>query len=67
VGHQIALRYHCDKTTTDPAQHKGPFKHLKTFESEDRSMIAAEICEACGNTVIRGLTEDEKRRPEKTG
>jgi hypothetical protein len=55
------MRHHCEKTTTDPSKHKGPFKHLKTFESNGKNICAAEKCEACGKTVIRDLN------PEKPG
>jgi len=58
----MPLPKRCDKTSRDPARHRGPFKHLKTFESGAQK-IFAEKCEACGNTVLRELPKETGSSP----
>jgi Zn ribbon nucleic-acid-binding protein len=55
-----ATIYNCSETKThpdDPKDHLGPFNYQQTWPENN---LVAEQCLACGNTVMRGLKEDEK-------
>jgi hypothetical protein len=56
------MSHRCDKTSDDPKDHLGPFKHQQTWE--DHNLVALK-CERCGNTVMHGLKEEENRRQER--
>jgi hypothetical protein len=56
----------CDKTTADPAKHRGPFRPLFVFENS-RGGQSADSCAACGNTVLLELApaDDNKSKPDR--
>jgi len=47
----------CDKASTDPVRHNGPFEFLDTF-LDDEVRVAIERCGECGNIVLRRPKED---------
>jgi len=47
----------CDKTSTEHKDHNGPFSFVDVYT--DRDWFAADHCEACGNIVLRRVTNGE--------
>lgn len=62
LGEQIiqSSRIPCEKPSTDPAKHGGPFKTLSIREVES-GIISNEECISCGGTVRRVIFPKEPK------
>jgi hypothetical protein len=47
----------CDKTSTNPKGHNGPFQNVDLYADELWRWFLAERCLHCGNIVLRRLTQ----------
>jgi hypothetical protein len=47
----------CDKTSTNPNGHHGPFQNVDLYADELWRWFSAERCLACGDMVLRRLTQ----------